>query len=156
MNNYDIEYLINLLYEYYYLKNANNKCIDIFDIDIKFIKQCYNLHNYTNEDIVNHVRNNNYINYIFHPKQLYNLFNDKIKLLVNENNYIQVEYENEYYDLNNFVNYIETFSYDTLKNICIKEIVNNTNIEIFHARSNLVVIINHTYINNVIIIKLIV
>jgi hypothetical protein len=107
------------------LQLRTRNSVNLFDIDIKFIKQCYNLHNYTNEDIVSYVKNNNYINYIFHPKQLYNLFNDKIKLLVNKNNCIQVEYENNYYDLNNFVNYIETFSYNTLKNICIKEIVNN-------------------------------
>ena len=106
-------------------RRIKRKYGNLFDIDIKFIKQCYNLHDYTNKDIVNHVRNNNYINYIFHPKQLYNVFNDKIKLLVNEKNCIKVQYENEYYDLNNFVNYIGTFSYDTLKNICIKEIENN-------------------------------
>ena len=106
-------------------RRNKKKSINLFDIDINFIKQCYNLHDYTNEDIVIHVRNNNYINYIFHPKQLYNLFNDKIRLLVNENNCIKVQYENEYYDLNNFANYIETFSYDTLKNICIREIENN-------------------------------
>ena len=122
------------------LQLRTRNSVNLFDIDIKFIKQCYNLHNYTNEDIVSYVKNNNYINYIFHPKQLYNLFNDNIKLLVNKNNCIQieyknnyydlhnciqVEYENNYYDLHNFVNYIETFSYNTLKNICIKEIVNN-------------------------------
>jgi hypothetical protein len=110
-------------FEKRHLRTRNT--VNLFDVDIKFIKQCYNLHNYTNNDIVSYVKNNNYINYIFHPKQLYNLFNDKIKLLVNKNNCIQVEYENNYYDLHNFVNYIETFSYNTLKNICIKEIENN-------------------------------
>ena len=96
---------------------------NLFDIDIKFIKQGYHLDYYTNEDIVNHVKNNNYINYIYHPKQLYNLFNN-IKLLVDNNNYIYVKYENIYYKLNHFLKHIETYSYNEFKNITIKEIEN--------------------------------
>ena len=106
-------------------RRFKKKYVNFFDIDIKFIKQCYNLDNYTNEDIINFVKNNNYISYIFHPKQLYNLFNDNITFLVNKNNYIHVKFENKYYNLNNFVNYIETYSYNTLKYISIREIANN-------------------------------
>ena len=53
------------------------------------------------------------------------MFNDKIKLLVDENNYIYVKYEDIYYNLNNFLKRIKTYSYDIFKNICIREIVNN-------------------------------
>ena len=99
--------------------------VNLFDIDINFIKQGYNLLDYTTENIISYVENNNYINHIFHPKQLYNLFNDEIKLLVDKNNLIYVNYKNTYYKVTDFLKYIDLYDYDKFKNTCIKEIYNN-------------------------------
>lgn len=99
---------------------------NLFDFDIKFMKQGYNLHNYTNEEIVKYIKDNNYNNHIFHPKQLYNLFNDNIKILICKNDNIWVMYENNYYRLNDFLKEIETYSYDKFKTMCIKKFENNS------------------------------
>ena len=100
-------------------KNTN-----LFDIDIKFMKQGYNLYDYTNDQIINYVKNNNFINYIFHPKQLYNLFNYKIKILITDSNIIYIKFDNKYYKINNFIKYIDNYSYDTFKELTIREIEN--------------------------------
>jgi hypothetical protein len=101
-------------------KNIEN----LFDIDINFIKQGYNLYTYSNTDIIKYVQDNNYINHIFHPKQLYNIFNDKIQLLVNEKKQIYVKYNEKYDILNNFIKTIEQSSYNTLKHLIIKKVKN--------------------------------
>jgi len=98
---------------------------NIFDFDIKFMKQGYNLDNYTDDEIVNYIKQHNHNNHIFHPKQLYNLFNNNIKILICKNDCIWIEYENLHYKLEDFLKHIESYSYDTYKNICIKEIENN-------------------------------
>jgi hypothetical protein len=93
---------------------------NLFDIDIEFIKQGYNLTHYTDKAIVDYVIKNDYINHIFHPKQLYNLFNNKIKILMNkENKYIYVDYNNNSYMLCEFIKYINSYSYDFYKNLTI-------------------------------------
>jgi hypothetical protein len=112
--NYDTKYLIT------------NKNYNLFDVDINFIKQAYNLNNLTDKDIINFVKENHYTSYVFHPKQLYNLFNNKIELLFDKStNYIFVKYEKIYYKLREFLKHIESYSYDTIKNICIREIENH-------------------------------
>lgn len=103
-----------------------SKIANLFDIDFKFIKQAYSLNNYTNSEIVTYVRENNYINHIFHPKQIYNLFNDKIKLLNDKDNCIHVNYNNENYILSGFIKKLDTFSYNELKGLSIR-IVENCN-----------------------------
>jgi hypothetical protein len=104
----------------------NSKNSNLFDVDIKFIKQAYNLKNFTDKKIIKFVQEKHYINSIFHPKQLYNLFDNKIKLLLDvPTDYIYVKYENMYYVLSEFLKHIETYSYDKIKNICIGEIENN-------------------------------
>jgi hypothetical protein len=99
-----------------------NKHKNLFDIDFEFIRQGYNLQKYTDKEIVSYVQNNDFINHIFHPKQLYNLFNNKIKLFVNDTNHIHVNYDNKYYKVNDFIKHIEMYSFDTLKNLSITEI----------------------------------
>jgi len=100
------------------------KIANLFDIDFKFIKQAYSLNNYTNSEIITYVRENNYINHIFHPKQLYNLFKDKIKLLNDKDNCIQVKYNDEYYILSDFITKIHEFSYDKFKHLSIQIVEN--------------------------------
>jgi hypothetical protein len=56
---------------------------------------------------------------------LYNLFNDNIKILLYENDSIYIKYENIYYKLDDFLKYIDSYSYEKYKNICIREIENN-------------------------------
>ena len=107
------------------------KIPNLFDIDFKFIKQAYSLNNYTNSEIITYVRENNYINHFFHPKQLYNLFNDKIKLFsdkdnIDKDNCIQVNYDDEIYILSDFIKKLDTFSYDKFKHLSIR-IVENCN-----------------------------
>ena len=118
--NYDLLYIDNDI------KNIRNNHTNFFDIDFEFIKQCYNFEALTNEEIISFVKKNNYINYVFHPKQLYNLFSYKIKLLTDENKRIYVNYLNEEYTLVEFIKHIETYSYDTLKKLCVREIYKDT------------------------------
>ncbi len=59
MSNYDIDYLINLIYEFYYLKNSD-KCFDIIDIEPSDMD---NIDNVKIIPIPNKV--NSYINQIF-------------------------------------------------------------------------------------------
>ena len=99
-------------------------CINLFDIDINFIKQAYNLCDYTNEEIVNYVKNNDFINHIFHPKQLYNLFNYKIKILITDSKIIYINFDNKYYTINNFIKHIDNYSFNTFKELMIREIDN--------------------------------
>ncbi len=60
-SNYDLEYLIQLLYEYYYVKDKNNnRCIDTIDIDLNDIDKVENI------KIVPQLNQiNSYINQIF-------------------------------------------------------------------------------------------
>ena len=105
---------------------TKNRTDNLFDIDIEFIKQGYNLNDYTDKAIVDYVIKNDYINHIFHPKQLYNLFNNKIKILLNEENKsIYVDYNNNNYRLCHFIKYINSYSYDFYKNLTIKLLENN-------------------------------
>lgn len=119
------DYIAETNYDLLYIDIDNdikNNHTNLFDVDFEFIKQCYNFEALTNEEIISFVKKNNYINYVFHPKQLYNLFNDQIKLLTDENKRIYVNYRNEEYTLVEFIKHIETYSYDTLKKICVREI----------------------------------
>jgi hypothetical protein len=124
----------------------NNKIDNLFDIDFKFIRQGYKLENYTDKQIVSYVQNNDFINHFFHPKQLYNLFNDKIKLLINNTNHIHINYDNKYYNVHNFIEHIDLFSFDTLKIISIREIENCNFTE--NKLLLLVYIGSEKYINN--------
>lgn len=130
----DTELLIDYISETNYEKIINKgtkhlmdkNIVNLFDIDINFIKQCYNLLDYTSENIISYVKNNNYINHIFHPKQLYNLFNNEIKLLVNKKTkLIYINYKNTYYKVDDFFKYIDLYDYDKFKYTCIKEICSN-------------------------------
>jgi hypothetical protein len=121
-----------------YIANSNNDLIldshsdwlkpkysNLFDFDIKFMKQGYNLHDYNDDEIVKYIKEHNHNDHIFHPKQLYNLFNDAIKILICKNDYIWIEYEHTLYKLEDFLKHIESYSYDTYKKLCIQEIENN-------------------------------
>lgn len=106
-------------------------CENLFDIDIKFIKQGYSLDTYSDEDVIHYVKRNHYLNRIFHPKQLYNLFNNRrnnenssIKIMVCQNNNIWVHHQNKYHKLSDFIFQIENYSHDTFKQLCITEIEN--------------------------------
>jgi hypothetical protein len=101
------------------------KIENLFDFDFMFIKQAYNLHDYNDEAIINYIKKNSYINHIFHPKQLYNLFNDRIQVLINEDNLIYIKYDNINYKLDSFINHIDTYSYDDFKKTTIKKLEDN-------------------------------
>ena len=57
-------------------------------------------------------------------KYLYNLFNYKIKILITDSNIIYIKFDNKYYKINNFIKYIDNYSYDTFKELTIREIEN--------------------------------
>ena len=107
------------------LNNINlsqNKNINVFDFDIKFIKNSYkNLSQYTYDEIITFVKNNSYIGYVFHPKQLRNIFGDEIKFYISKKELIYIEYLGEYYNLYTFINKINSYSFDNLKDLTIRQ-----------------------------------
>ena len=86
------------------IKNTN-----LFDVDLNFIKQAYNLKNYTHFHIIAYIKKTNYINHIFHPKQLYNLFNNQIKILVDEEKDIYVNYQEKTYKIHELIQTIDNY-----------------------------------------------
>lgn len=103
----------------------NKKNSNLFDIDIQFMKQAYNLFDFSEDNIIKLVKDADYIDFIFHPKQLYNVFSNKIQLLFDQKKNIRVKYEKINYELREFLKIIEPYSYDTMKKMCIREIKNN-------------------------------
>jgi hypothetical protein len=110
-------------------KKLNKKIVNynnIFDIDFNFIKQCYDeFNNFNKNQIMEYIISKNYIGLICHPKQLYNLFNNNIKLL-NQDNGLYVFYKEKVYKIVNFIKYLNTFTYNDFKSQTIKEIKNNS------------------------------
>jgi len=101
------------------IKNTN-----LFDVDLNFIKQAYNLKNYTHFHIIAYIKKTNYIGHIFHPKQLYNLFNNKIKILLDEEKSIYIDYDGKRYKIHEFIQTIDNYSFDDFKNLQIRQIEN--------------------------------
>ena len=104
-------------------KNTEN----LFDCDYKFIRQCYNnLSKSKDEEILEFIVKNNYIGYIFHPKQLRNLFKDDIKIYMDKNFKIYINYLNYYYsNVKSFIKRIENYSFNKFKDLTIREYKNN-------------------------------
>ena len=97
-----------------------------FDIDIPF---CININNlqYTNlEDILKYIKQVGIKGYIYHPKQVFNLY-PSISIH-NYMNDIYIKYDNVMYKGSNFVNtFIYNKSYEELRNILITKVFDNLN-----------------------------
>ena len=100
------------------------KNINLFDVDLNFVKQAYNLQKYSQIHMIAYIKKTNYIGHIFHPKQLYNLFNNKIKILVNEEKCIHVNYQEKNYKIHEFIQMLDNYSFDDFKNLTIRQIEN--------------------------------
>jgi hypothetical protein len=97
-------------------KINNNKNIDgnAFEINLNFISLITGYK--TKEDILYYIYINN-LNTVLHPKQLFNLFQNNIEI---KNNYIY--YKNITYEIKDFVQIINNFSYEKFKELTFQKI----------------------------------
>lgn len=104
------------------------------DVDFNFMRNAYSeLCNKSDNELVEYVKNIEFSDKIFHPKQLVNIFGNKI-LIKDHNNKIYVEYKFNDYKLIDFIKLIETLNYDDFKNLLL-ELKMNKN---FHSSPLLV------------------
>ena len=104
-------------------KNAN-----CFDFDLNFMRQGYDLSITTHTKLITYIKEHNFNNHFFHPKQLYNLFKD-ISVLKSKTNLLSVVYNKITYELPEFIKYADNLSYEEYKDICIKCVDNNNFME---------------------------
>ena len=92
--------------------NSNN-----FDIDAIFLKKAYNLPiDMSHNQLISYIKDRDY-DILFHTKQLHNLFN--ITIFEDAHQDIVIFYDNVYYKIDNFINYITKLSYYEYKHLCI-------------------------------------
>jgi hypothetical protein len=101
--------------------NKTTTIKNAFDIDLKFF--CYvNNINYTNDyDILVYMSSIGLDGFIYHPKQLYNIFESHISFYSFLNN-LYTFYHNEIYTIQDFVNrYVYNSNFDYLSQLLIKK-----------------------------------
>ena len=107
------------------------KISNFIKFDFLFISHAYCIKtknsNYTN--VLQYIHENNLCGKIFHPKQLYNLFNDSVKILYySPLMNIVVEYAKDSESLipvDKFVQDIESYSYSKFYDLTMKSVQNN-------------------------------
>lgn len=117
------------------IKNSitNNKIYNVyndntFEINLIFMSTITGYT--TNIEILYHIYINN-LNTILHPKQLFNLFQNNIEI---QNN--NVYYNNITYDIKEFIQKINNFSYEKYKKLTFRKIKEN----IFKKEENLIIL----------------
>lgn len=94
------------------------------DYDFFFIRNVYEtLDKSSNQEILDYIKDTDF-QLIIHPKQLYNLFNNQIKLYLIENK-IFVEYKQKLVHIKIFIDKILNMNYDLWKQLNISEKLNN-------------------------------
>jgi hypothetical protein len=99
-----------------------------FEINLNFISTITGYKN--NNDILYHIYINN-LNTILHPKQLFNIFQDKIEIKNNN-----VYYNNINYEIKTFIQKVNNFSYEEFKELTFQKIKEN----IFKKEENLIIL----------------
>ncbi len=123
-------------------KISNN--INSIDCCIEFVSQAYNIKN-----PISFIYKNHFSNIFLHPKQLYNLFDNKI-ILYQDNSLIYVKYDNNIYKLNKFIQFISNLTLHEIINYTIKPIYNN----LFNTNLLILVFIGNILLGNILIEKL--
>jgi hypothetical protein len=101
--------------------NKTKSIPNAFDIDLYFFCKANNLEYATKKDSINYMNKIGMDGFIYHPKQLFNIFSD-IELYTFLNN-IYVFYNKQIFTIQNFTNkYIYDVTFDMLSNILIKKI----------------------------------
>lgn len=101
--------------------NKNNQISNAFDIDIKFFCHVNNIEYSKTIFTLDYIKNIGLDGFIYHPKQLYNIFGYKICLYKFLNN-LYVFYNKTIFTVQDFVNkFIYNTSFDYLANLLIKK-----------------------------------
>ena len=123
------------------IKNIKNTQLlgfipNIIDVDFDFMREIYpELNNISDFELINYVKEHNFNNHFFHFKQLSNLFQNKLEYLKNIKNNKLIKYENKLYKVNEFVEIINNYTYENLKNLTIHLKYN------YHFKSNKLLVI---------------
>jgi len=120
---------LNLYLKYYNIPEIHNKTDTIpnaFDIDFNFCDVINNLFVQNNEEIIKYVKNIGINGYIYHPKQLLNIFPNII--IYKFMNYLFIIYKFNIYKINDFINqFVYNSNYLDLKKQLIKQKFYNLN-----------------------------
>jgi hypothetical protein len=120
---------LNLYLKYYDISEIHSKVETIpnaFDIDFNFCDAINNLFVENNEEIIKYIKNIGINGYIYHPKQLFNIFPSMV--IYNFMNNLFVMYKLNIYKLDIFVNnFVYNSNYTILKKQLIKEKFYNLN-----------------------------
>jgi len=101
--------------------NKTTTIPNAFDIDLYFFCKANNLEQTTKKDSINYMNKIGMDGFIYHPKQLFNIFSD-IELYTFLSN-IYVFYNNKIFTIQNFTNkYIYDVSFEMISNVLIKKI----------------------------------
>jgi hypothetical protein len=146
MNNYiPTSDIIKILkHKNIYLNSKIRNNINSIDCCIEFVSIAYNIKN-----PISFIYRNHFSNIFLHPKQLYNLFDNKI-VLYKENSLILVEYDNTIYKLHTFIKFISNFKLIEIINHTITQSYN----KLYNANLLILVFIGNISIGNILIEKL--
>ena len=104
--------------------NLTKLKINAFDIDYLFYKNSNNINISDYKELSNHINNYGINGLIYHPKQLYNLYNNIFIFYFLDNIFILKD--NKIYPLNEFINnFLYLKSFDSLIKLTIKNIYDN-------------------------------
>jgi hypothetical protein len=129
LNVYKPQSNLNVYLKYYNIPEIHNKVNTItnaFDIDFYFCDIINNLFVGKNEEIIKYIKNIGINGYIYHPKQLFNMFPNMV--IYNFMSNLFVMYKLTIYKLNDFVtNFVYNSKYTDLKHQLIKQKFYNLN-----------------------------
>lgn len=133
-----------LKYKNIHLNSKIRNNMNSIDCCIEFINHAYNIKN-----PISFIYKNHFSNIFLHPKQLYNLFDNKI-VLYKENSLISVLYNDTIYKLYDFIKYAS--------NLKLNEIINHTITQVYNKLNNtnllILVFIGNILMGNILIEKL--
>jgi hypothetical protein len=129
LNIYTPQSNLSLYLKYYDISEKHNKVDTIsnaFDIDFNFCDIINNLFIGNNEDIIKYIKNIGLNGFIYHPKQLFNIF--PCMVIYNFMNNLFIMYKLNIYKINDFVNkFVYNSNYTDLKKQLIKQKYYNLN-----------------------------
>lgn len=126
---YDAKSNLDLVCDKKFINYSNST-----DVDFNFMRNAYSeLCDKSDNELIDYVKNMEFSEKIFHPKQLINIFGNDI-LIKDHKDKIYVEYKFGDYKLIDFIKLIETLNYDDFKNLLLKLEINQN----FHSSSLLI------------------